>query len=444
MEQNQNNRDSDPMEQQLEAYAQNRRKELENEPIALDEATRTMLQGEVNRAYPEKPAQRPATVETGMPAWLPWAMGGAVCALALVASLDFNSASKATNPMELAQADPKSPNPIPAAEESTESVGKLGLEDRDISTESAAIPSRVLTRRSVDKESADATALNEPKKVSPPQPMPAPRRVVALKAAPKAFKVPLRRAAHYNNLADMAQDFVQEPAGESVLKTKQLPEPILVDFQIERKGNLVTVMDRDGSVYTGNVINEEKFSAPAAVKSRLSAAASAPSQRGRAPERAGAAAAGLVPATIASGGRATPVPKPVRAVREEAMAVHPVEGQFFFRVQGTNQTLQRLVVFEATLDGMPHQANNWQYKRALRQPKLSSQVELKNKIKSTEEIKELSKKAEMQRVQSVQLLRVQGNARIGKANYRLDAFQTPSGSYRPSVNSKADTPTPRK
>ncbi len=67
MEQNQNNPDSDPMEQQLEAYAQNRRKELENEPIALDEATRTMLQGEVKRVYPEKTVQRPATVETGMP-----------------------------------------------------------------------------------------------------------------------------------------------------------------------------------------------------------------------------------------------------------------------------------------------------------------------------------------------------------------------------------------
>ena len=441
MEQNQNNPDSDPMEQQLEAYAQNRCKELENEPIALDEATRTMLQGEVRRVYPEKTAQRPATVESGMPAWLPWVMGGAVCALALVVSLDFNSGSKATNPMEIAKADPKSPKPIPAGEDSK-------LEGRDISTESAATSSRALTVPSVDKESADATALNEPKKVSPPQPMPVPRRIVALKAAPEAIVVEMsnRRAVRYNNLADLAQNFVQEPAGKSAPKAKQLPEPILVDFQIERKGNLVKVMDRDGSVYTGNVINEEKFTMPAAAKPRLSAAASAPGQRGRAPKRA--EAGGLAPATIAPGKPATPAPKPVRAARgdarESSMAVRPVEGQFFFRVQGTNQTLQRLVVFEATLDGMPGQTSKWQYQRVLRQPLRSRRAELQNNLKSIEEIEEHSRKAEIQRVQAVQLLRVQGNARIGKANYRLDAFQTPSGSYRPSVNSKADSPTPRK
>jgi hypothetical protein len=368
-------------------------------------------------------------------------MGGAVCALALVVSLDFNSGSKATNPMEIAKADPKSPKPIPAGEDSK-------LEGRDISTESAATSSRALTVPSVDKESADATALNEPKKVSPPQPMPVPRRIVALKAAPEAIVVEMsnRRAVRYNNLADLAQNFVQEPAGKSAPKAKQLPEPILVDFQIERKGNLVKVMDRDGSVYTGNVINEEKFTMPAAAKPRLSAAASASGQRGRAPKRA--EAGGLAPATVAPGGRATPAPKPVRAargdVRESSMAVRPVEGQFFFRVQGTNQTLQRLVVFEATLDGMPGQTSKWQYQRVLRQPLRSRRAELQNNLKSTEEIEEHSRKAEIQRVQAVQLLRVQGNARIGKANYRLDAFQTPSSSYRPSVNSKADSPTPRK
>ena len=50
----------------------------------------------------------------------------------------------------------------------------------------------------------------------------------------------------------------------------------------------------------------------------------------------------------------------------------------------------------------------------------------------------------MQRVQAVQLLRVQGNARIGKANYRLDAYQTPAGSYRPADKTKAEAPAPKK
>ena len=53
MAENQNNPDSDPMELRLEAYSQNRRKERD-EPIELDEATRTMLQGEVERVYPKK------------------------------------------------------------------------------------------------------------------------------------------------------------------------------------------------------------------------------------------------------------------------------------------------------------------------------------------------------------------------------------------------------
>jgi hypothetical protein len=103
------------------------------------------------------------------------------------------------------------------------------------------------------------------------------------------------------------------------------------------------------------------------------------------------------------------------------------------------------VVFEATLDGIPGQANKWQYQRALPQSKLSGEAELQKKtLRHAEQIEQSDKKADIQRVQAVQLLRVQGNARIGKANYRLDAFQTPQGSYRPAVNSKADTPAPRK
>jgi len=432
MAENQNNPDSDPMELRLEAYAQNRRKELD-EPIELDEATRTMLQGEVERVYPGQKTETPVPVESGMPVWLPWVMGGAVCTLAIVVSLDLNSVSK-TKPTEMAKADPAAK---PAAAGSTESRDDSKLKGRDISTESTAISSRALTVPSVDKESADSTALNEPKKVSPPQPVPAPRPVNVREAI--AFKAATRRAARYNNLADMAQNFVQEPVGKSALKAKQLPEPILVDFQIERKGNLVKVMDRDGSVYTGNVINEEKFAAPPSA-SKLKVASSAPAQRGRASGEA--VAGGLAPVTIAPGASATPAPtKPTRQI---STISRPIEGQFFFRVQGTNQTLQRLVVFEATLDGMPGQAKNWQYQRALRGGVRSGQVVPQKNLKSAKDENELSKRAEMQRAQAVQLLRVQGNARIGKANYSLDAFQTPQGSYRPAVNSKADTPAPRK
>ena len=429
MAENQKNPDSDPIEERLESYAQHRRRELENEPIELDEATRTMLQGEVERVYPKEQTEVSDPAESGMPAWLPWVMGGAICALALVASLDFNSEPKA-NPMELAKVDPTSPKPIPAREDSK-------LKGRDISPENAIVSSTAYALSSVEKESAGATTLIEPKKVSPLQPVPSTRTVNAPKAI--AHKASTRSAVRYNNLADMAQNFAQEPAGKSNLKARQLPEPILEDFQIERTGNLVKVMDRDGSVYIGNVINEEKFAMPAASKSRLTVADRALTQRGgRAPGGAG----GLAPAAIAPDGSATPAS--TKQSRDISVATLPVAGQFFFRVQGTNQTLRKLVVFEATLDGMPDQANRWQYQRALQQQLRSRQAKLEIKPKSTKQIEELSKKGETQRVQAVQLLRVQGNARIGNTNYPLDAHQTSSESYRPAVNSKTDTPAPRK
>ncbi len=255
MAENQNNPDPDRIEPWLKADAQNRRKELD-EPIELDEATRTMLQGEVERVYPGQKAETPVPVESGMPAWLPWVMGGAVCALALVTSLDLNSGLK-TKQKQMAKADPKL---IPAAEKAIESEEKSNLRGRDISSKNGTSSISAHAIPEVDKESAGATALIKPKKVSPPRPMPAPRLVNAPKAI--ALKESNRRAARYNNLADMVQNFVQEPAGKSDRKAKQLPEPILVDFQIERTGNLIMVKDRDGSVYTGNVISEEKFAAP--------------------------------------------------------------------------------------------------------------------------------------------------------------------------------------
>ena len=426
MAENQKNPDSDPIEERLESYAQHRRRELENEPIELDEATRTMLQGEVESVYPKEQTEVSDPAESGMPAWLPWVMGGAVCALALVASLDFNSEPKA-NPMELAKVDPTSPKPIPAREDSK-------LKGRDIGPENAIVSSTADALSSVDKESAGASTLIEPKKASPLQPVPSTRPVNALKTI--AHKASTRSAVRYNNLADLAQNFAQEPAGKSGQKAGQLPEPILEDFQIERTGNLVKVMDRDGSVYIGNVINEEKFAAPSA--SKLSAANSAPAQRRKATESAG----GLAPATIAPDRSSTPAS--TKQSRDISVATLPVAGQFFFRVQGTNQTLRKLVVFEATLDGMPDQANRWQYQRALQQQLRSRQAKLEIKPKSTKQIEELSKKGETQRVQAVQLLRVQGNARIGNTNYPLDAHQTSSESYRPAVNSKTDTPAPRK
>ena len=426
MAENKKNPDSEPIEQQLKVYSRNRRKELEGEPIELDEATRTMLQGEVERFYSKVHSEVTEPAESGISTWLPWVTGGAVCALALLASLDFNSEPTA-NQTELAKVDLEVSRSMPFQED-------LKLKGRNINPEQTTASSIADASSIIDKKSAGANTSIEPKKISPLQSVSSNRSLNVPKAM--AHKAPTRGVVRYNNLEDMAQNFVQEPAEKSNLKVKQLPEPILEDFQIERTGNLVKVIDRDGSVYTGNVINQEKFTAPLA--SKLSAVNLAPAQRRGTTEKVG----GLAPAAL------TPKGSSISSSRKRSgdvsVATVPVEGQFFFRVQGTNQTLRKEVVFEATLDGMPDQANHWQYQRVLQQQLRSRQATLEIKSKSLKQPEGLSKKAGVRRVQAVQLLRVQGNARVGDINYPLDAHQTSSGSYRSSVNSKTDTPAPRK
>ena len=426
MAENQKNPNSEPIEQQLEVYSRNRLKELEVEPIELDEATRTMLQGEVERVYSKEYSEVFEPTESGIPTWLPWVTGGAVCVLALVASLNFNSEPMA-NQTELAKLDLESLKPIPAKEDSK-------LTDRDINPERVTASSTADASSSIDKKSAGALASIESKKISPLLPVPSNRSLNMPKAM--AHKAPTRSVVRYNNLEDMVQNFAQEPAGKSNLKAKQLPEPILEDFQIERTGNLVKVRDRDGSVYTGNVINQEKFAAPLA--SKLFAANSDSVQRRVTTEKF----EGLAPGALTLAGSSISASK--RRSGDVSVATLPVEGQFFFRVQGTNQTLRKLVVFEATLDGMPDQANRWQYQRDLQQQLRSRQAPLEIKSKSLEQPEGLSKKAGSRSVREVQLLRVQGNARVGDVNYPLDALQTSSGSYRSSVNSKTDTPASQK
>jgi len=422
MAENQENPDSDPIEQQLEVYSRNRQKELEGEPIKLDEATRTMLQGEVERVYSKEHPEVSKPAASGIPTWLPWVTGGAVCALALVAALDFNSELK-VNQTELARVDLESSKLIPAQED-------LKFKGSDINSERATASSTADASSSIDKKSDGAPASIESKKIFPLQPEPLNRSLNMPKAM--AYKAPTRSVVRYNNLEDMAQNFAQEPAEKSNLKAKQLPEPILVDFQIERTGNLVKVRDRDGSIYTGNVINQEKFAAPLA--SKLSAANSAPARKRATTEKVG----GLAPGALTPAGSSISASK--KRSGDVSVATVPIEGQFFFRVQGTNQTLRKLVVFEATLDGMPDQANRWQYQRALQQQLRSRQAKLEIKSKSIKQPEGSSKKAGARRVQAVQLLRVQGNARVGDINYPLDARQTSSGTYRSSVNSKTDTP----
>ncbi|MDG2213945.1 MAG: hypothetical protein P8M70_08955, partial [Verrucomicrobiota bacterium] len=206
-------------------------------------------------------------------------------------------------------------------------------------------------------------------------------------------------------------------------RQKSIPQPVLVNFQVERRGNIVRILDQDGSVYTGNVINEEKYDNSGngikLAKDKLK------KQKGQTPSKSEVRAA-------------------VTASRDQR--------QFYFRVQGNNRTLQQMVVIEATLDGaMPAENGKSGFNRSFSAaPKLARSIPLPgagpsaDRKEETEKTTQLAgKKAAEREALSVPQFRLLGNTRIGKANYRLDAFQTTSG-YQPSVNSKADTPAPRK
>ena len=104
-----NNPKPDPIEPWLEAYAEKRRQELDK-PIELDEATRTLLQGEVNRVHPQKNGVSEVAAEGGWSAWWTWTLAGALGAVAIVASLDLgNSHPESTTDMAAASVDEEEP-----------------------------------------------------------------------------------------------------------------------------------------------------------------------------------------------------------------------------------------------------------------------------------------------------------------------------------------------
>ena len=221
-----------------------------------------------------------------------------------------------------------------------------------------------------------------------------PEAKVAGGFAPRKVNVQKRDATFYKDIRELRQDFAQSNLPVANRKNV-LPEAVLVDFQVERTGNQVRVIDQDGSVYTGNVINEEQYSSVTedkAVPAKLSAA------NGR--------------AEVADAPRA-----PIATVRAQRNRVAS-SGQFYFRVQGLNRTLGKAVVLEATLDSPPD--------KLIEAGKLTT-LKSKDRAKEDEGLKAAEGKKElsvqnMQAIRAIARMRVLGNARIEKANYAVDAY----------------------
>ena len=413
-----NNPKPDPIEPWLEAYAEKRRQELDK-PIELDEATRTLLQGEVNRVYPQKNGVSEVAAEGGWSAWWTWTLAGAVGAVAIVASLDLgNSRLEITTDMAAASVDDEEPEESRAEAAASMEADQAGF--------SAPLEAKA------QGQSMNLRAETIP---SPPQPEAAspvvPRPPVALgeasmRSAPGgAFTAQVRQVnpTFYKNLAELRQNFQQRPDEAAARNQKRnLPTAVLANFQIERQGQEVRILDQDGSVYTGQVINEESYAAGDSAAAGGGVASGAPAALNAVPAKG--------PNQLNQQGQ------PAKALA----AALPV-GQFYFRARGTNNTLRQVVVIEATLD---HQLTGqaWPHKRAatadvrmqadpntglpprritLPKPSAGGNTEVAEKAKKM--IKQEAQSALNRSRQAVRGLRVLGNARIGKENFPLNAYQ---------------------
>ena len=341
-----NNPKPDPIEPWLEAYAEKRRQELDK-PIELDEATRTLLQGEVNRVYPQKNGVSEVAAEGGWSAWWTWTLAGAVGAVAVVASLDLgNSRPEITTDMAAASVDDEEPE-----ESRAEAAASM---EADQARFSAPLEAKA-QGQSMNLRAETIPSPPPPEATSPVVPRPpVALGEASMRTAPGgAFTAQVRQVnpTFYKNLAELRQNFQQRPDEAAARKQKRnLPTAVLANFQIERQGQEVRILDQDGSVYSGQVINEESYAA------------------GDSASDGGGVASGAPPALNASIALHAVPAKGLNQLNQpgqpaKALAAALPVGQFYFRARGTNNTLRQVVVIEATLD---HQLTGqaWPHKRA--------------------------------------------------------------------------------
>lgn len=281
---------------------------------------------------------------------------------------------------------------------------------------------------------ATVPAPAQPEATSPvvPRPPVAPGQASMLSAHGGAVTSEVRQVnpTFYKNLAELRQNFQQRTVEATSRQQKRnLPTSVLANFQIERQGQKVRILDQDGSVYTGQVINEESYAA----------ADSASDDGGVALGVQAAQNAPISPNAVPANGSDQSEKTSQSA---KALAATLPVGQFYFRARGTNNTLRQVVVIEATLDhqltgkalsrkgpntaavGLQGVPNNMVPPRRTTQTKPSAgfNMEMAEK-KMAEQTEKPMTNQEGQSRQAVRSLRVLGNARIGKENFPLNAYQ---------------------
>jgi hypothetical protein len=366
------------MERWLEEYARRRQGEL-GVPLDMHEATRTMLQSEVSRKYGQPARTTPEP--SGIP-WLGWAFGGAaIGAVALIISINPGQPT-APKPLEVAKADPKPETGNVVKDEGEQQDGgrfKMA-EAKQVGKNSG------LARSNPRGPETGATTSGHSAPGSPGVSPTGPASFAKTGrnvGRPKVVQLP---GAYYNSMRELRQEFAQRDV-KSAKPKNPLPKPVLVSFQVERNGNHVRVLDQDGSIYEGTVINGEEFAAGEAELDQ-------PNQ----PNEVGGLA-----------GAAPPSAPAITIQKVKVIPIRVPRGQFYFRVTGTNKTLRKRVIIEATFDN-PVEKKAVQARQEDPPAKsVASKMELKNR--------------NIQAVRAIARMRVLGNARIEKANYRIDAYQ---------------------
>ena len=412
--------ENNKMEAWLKAYRQQRLDQWNEAPVELDEPTRAMLMAEVRRQNPAAPAETSPASEPTF-GWLRWALGGMTAAIVALGISSISNFNQSNGPDNLAKATLDSPeaegetrtgtadasvdqlNRDEAKNHRAEMSGGLGGGMGGIAPKGsvAGSPGAVGTVQAVP---------SQPSQTAPIHPAPRP---VMVQNNPSRQNVKMANGNYYNNSREMQLNFVQQSRARSAVafsrmaKQKELPKPVLVNFELKRVGNTIRVVDGDGSVYTGTVINEEAMSE---AEERQALAEHGEFAGG---EVAGGGSAG--PAGFAPG-------KPVDVAKKMRRG-----SQAFFRVQGTNKTLKQLVILEATLDNSVFSkekadkpANAFMATRPESLPRPGIAPAPSKPIAAERAPKNLNRN--LGAIRAIARMRVLGNARIGKENYPVDAY----------------------
>ena len=415
--------ENNKMEAWLKAYRQQRLDQWNEAPVELDEPTRAMLMAEVRRQKTASPAEATPASEPTF-GWLRWALGGMTAAIVALGISSISNFNQSNGPDNLAKATLDSPEAEGETRTGTAdaSVDQLNRDEAknhraEMSGGLGGGMGGIAPKGSVAGSPGGGGTVqavpSQPSQTAPIHPAPRP---VMVQNNPSRQNVKMANGNYYNNSREMQLNFAQQSRARSarsgmafsrMAEQKELPKPVLVNFELKRVGNTIRVVDGDGSVYTGTVINEEAMS--------------------EAEERQALAEHGEVAGgEVAGGGSAGPAGfapgKPVDVAKKMRRG-----SQAFFRVQGTNKTLKQLVILEATLDNSVFSkekadkpANAFMATRpgSLLRPGIAPAPS--KPIAAARAPKNLNRN--LGAIRAIARMRVLGNARIGKENYPVDAY----------------------